>query len=70
MAAAAEHGVETAGIAEAATAEVPAELAGLVVNGSLEIPIAATFPLTEVRVAFERLEARHTCGKIVLHPWD
>jgi NADPH:quinone reductase-like Zn-dependent oxidoreductase len=38
----------------------------LVADGSLEIPIARTFPLEQVRDAFAELAARHTHGKIVL----
>ena len=52
-------------------AKVPWEvagLAGLVASGELEVPIAATFPLEDVRAAFELLEQGHTQGKIVLLP--
>lgn len=59
------HGQGTHAIASAARL---AELAGLVANGLLEIPIAATFPLDQVRDAFRELAARHTRGKIVLIP--
>jgi NADPH:quinone reductase-like Zn-dependent oxidoreductase len=41
-------------------------LAALVVDGTLDVPIAATFPLSEVRAAFEFLEAGHLRGKVVL----
>ncbi|HLW94885.1 MAG TPA: NADP-dependent oxidoreductase [Solirubrobacteraceae bacterium] len=51
-----------------ATREKLAELAGLVADGSLEIPIAATYPLSEVRAAYEDLAKRKTRGKIVLIP--
>lgn len=68
FAAAAEYGVRTAGNSDAASADVLAELAGMVSKGELEIPIAATYPLTEVRAAFRELERRHTRGKIVLVP--
>jgi NADPH:quinone reductase-like Zn-dependent oxidoreductase len=51
-----------------ATREKLAELAALVADGSLEIPIAATYPLSEVRAAFEDLAKRKTRGKIVLIP--
>ena len=34
----------------------------------LEISIARTYPLAEVREAFRELERRHTRGKIVLTP--
>ncbi len=64
----AKHGVKTEGNNDAASAEVLAELAGLVADGRLEIPIAATFPLAEVRDAYRVLEAGHTHGKIVLVP--
>jgi NADPH:quinone reductase-like Zn-dependent oxidoreductase len=42
------------------------ELASFVEAGELVVPVAATFPLQEVRRAFELLEQRHTRGKIVL----
>jgi NADPH:quinone reductase-like Zn-dependent oxidoreductase len=42
------------------------ELASMIEQGQLEIPIAATFPLVDVRSAYELLEQRHTRGKIVL----
>ena len=45
-----------------------AELAGLIAAGDLEIPIAATYPLAEVRKAFDQLEGGHVRGKIVLVP--
>ena len=35
---------------------------------SLEIPIAATYPLDQVREAYERLATGHILGKIVLVP--
>ena len=40
----------------------------LVADGSLEIPIAGTFPLEQVRDAYGELAQRHTHGKIVLLP--
>jgi NADPH:quinone reductase-like Zn-dependent oxidoreductase len=43
-------------------------MADLVADGIVEIPIAATYPLSEVRAAFAELEGRHTHGKIVLIP--
>jgi NADPH:quinone reductase-like Zn-dependent oxidoreductase len=68
FAGAARTGVETAGQAESATVEVLGELAELVAAGDLEVPIAATYPLTEVRAAYRDLMRRHTRGKIVLLP--
>ncbi|HTF11156.1 MAG TPA: zinc-binding dehydrogenase, partial [Asanoa sp.] len=40
----------------------------LVAAGTVEIPIAATYPLDRVADAFAELEQRHTRGKIVLIP--
>ena len=68
FAAAQQHGVKTDGNAVGASAAVLAELAGLIDKGVLEIPIAAVYPLTEVRDAYRELERRHTHGKIVLRP--
>ncbi len=61
-------GVNAQGTHAIATAALLAELAGLVADGSLEIPIARTYPLDEVRDAFRELELRRTHGKIVLLP--
>ncbi len=63
-----ELGTRSDGSANASTPEVLAEMAGLVATGSIEIPIAATYPLAQVAEAFEALERRHTRGKIVLVP--
>jgi NADPH:quinone reductase-like Zn-dependent oxidoreductase len=63
-----QYGVKTEGSGAALNAGVLAELAGLVTAGELEVPIAATFPLTEVRAAFTLLERGHTRGRIVLLP--
>jgi NADPH:quinone reductase-like Zn-dependent oxidoreductase len=68
LAAAQQYGVKTEGAQAALNAAVLAELAGLVAAGDLEVPIAATFPLAQVRAAFQQLEQGHTRGKIVLLP--
>jgi NADPH:quinone reductase-like Zn-dependent oxidoreductase len=68
FAAAAKYGVKTEGNHEGATAEVLAQLAGLLSAGRLEIPIAKVYPLADVREAYRELEERHTRGKIVLEP--
>lgn len=34
--------------------------------GKLEVPIAATFPLAEVKKAFEQIETKHATGKVVI----
>lgn len=66
--AAQEYGVKVEGTQAARNAAVLAELAALVASGGLEVPIAATFPLDDVRAAFKLLEQGHTRGKIVLLP--
>jgi NADPH:quinone reductase-like Zn-dependent oxidoreductase len=63
-----EHGVKSEGNAVGASAEVLAELAGLIDAGELEVPIAATYPLDQVRDAYRELADNHTRGKIVLRP--
>lgn len=62
------HGTKMEGSASASTAEVLAELARLIDEGELEVPIAGTYPLDEVKDAYKELEGRHTHGKIVLMP--
>jgi NADPH:quinone reductase-like Zn-dependent oxidoreductase len=66
--AAQEHGVKTEGSAAASSAEVLGELAGMIEEGKLEVPIARTYPLEQVQEAYRELERRHTHGKIVLIP--
>jgi NADPH:quinone reductase-like Zn-dependent oxidoreductase len=68
FAAVADHGVKAEGNAAGASAAALAELAGLVAAGKLDVPIAATFPLSQVRDAYTELERGHTRGKIVLIP--
>ncbi len=63
-----EVGAKVEGSTDASTTAVLAEMADLVASGRIEIPIAATYPLDDVRDAFAELEARHTHGKIVLIP--
>lgn len=66
--AAEKYGVKTDGNAAGASAAVLSELAGLVAAGQLEVPVAATYPLAQVRDAYERLATGHILGKIVLLP--
>jgi NADPH:quinone reductase len=66
--AAQQIGAKAEGSGDATTTEVLAEMADLVASGQIEVPIAATYPLEEVRQAFTELEKRHTLGKIVLIP--
>jgi NADPH:quinone reductase-like Zn-dependent oxidoreductase len=68
FAAAREYGAKTEGSSAALNASVLAELATLIASGDLEVPIAATFPLSDVRAAFSLLEQGHVRGKIVLLP--
>lgn len=62
------YGVQSVGNAEGASAQVLSELAALIVDGKLEVTVTQTFPLDEVRSAYELLERQHTRGKIVLVP--
>jgi len=66
--AAKQYGVKTEGSAAAANAGVLRELAHLISEGRLEVPIASVYPLDEVRAAYREVEQRHTLGKIVLKP--
>ncbi|MFB9684502.1 NADP-dependent oxidoreductase [Amycolatopsis plumensis] len=68
FAGAARTGVQAGGMAGSATVEVLGELVKLVEAGELEVPIAATYPLAEVRAAYRDLMRRHSRGKIVLIP--
>jgi NADPH:quinone reductase len=61
-------GAKIEGSGDASTTDVLSEMAELVASGQIEIPIAATYPLEQVREAFAELEHRHTHGKIVLIP--
>jgi NADPH:quinone reductase-like Zn-dependent oxidoreductase len=63
-----KYGVKAEGNSAAANATVLAELAQLIDQGALEIPIARVYPLADVQEAYRALEQRHTHGKIVLVP--
>lgn len=62
------YGVRGDGNAEGARPEVLAELADRLADGRLDLPVAAEYPLAQVRAAYAELELRHTRGKIVLVP--
>jgi NADPH:quinone reductase-like Zn-dependent oxidoreductase len=64
----ATHRVKAEGNMAGASAEILAELAALIEEGALEVPIAAAYPLDRVREAYTELERNHTRGKIVLVP--
>ncbi|AEK42143.1 NADPH:quinone reductase and related Zn-dependent oxidoreductase [Amycolatopsis mediterranei S699] len=65
-----EKGVKSLGTTDAGGLPALAELATLAATGDLHIPIAATYPLTAVRDAYQALTDRKTHGRIVLHPQD
>jgi NADPH:quinone reductase-like Zn-dependent oxidoreductase len=57
-----------AGTNDAGGAAGVQRLVDLVAAGELDIPIAATYPLTDVRKAYQQVAERRTHGKIVLIP--
>ena len=63
-----KHGVKGEGSAAGMSASTLAELAADIAAGTLEVPLAATYPLERVRDAYAELEQGHTLGKIVLLP--
>jgi NADPH:quinone reductase-like Zn-dependent oxidoreductase len=63
-----ELGTKAEGSSDASTTDVLSQMADLVASGQIEIPIAATYKLENVRDAFAELEKRHTLGKIALIP--
>jgi len=63
-----KYGVKVDGNAVGGNARVLAELAGLIDQGRLEVPIAGTYPLAKVQDAYRELAQGHTHGKIVLEP--
>lgn len=65
-----QYGVKAEGNAAGGRIEVLAELAQLIADGQLEVPIAQTFPLDQVQQAYRELESGHTLGKIVLLPGE
>lgn len=67
FAGAARLGAKTEGSANAGI-EALSDLAALIEQGAVELPIAKAYPLAEVRDAFRELKSGHTRGKIVLVP--
>jgi len=63
-----KYGVKVDGNAAGGNAEVLGELADMVAKGQLEVPVAAVYPLTDVREAYQELGRGHILGKIVLKP--
>ena len=64
----ASKGVKGEGTASVASAASMGEVLDAVAAGDVEVPIAATFALDDVRDAYRLLADRHTRGKIVLLP--
>jgi NADPH:quinone reductase len=64
--AAAQHKVHTDGSSAAESSTVLAEIAGLVSDGELQVPVSAMYDLKDVRQAYTQLAKGHTGGKIVL----
>ncbi len=65
-----EKGVKALGTRDAGGMPALSELARLAASGDLQVPIAATYPLTAVRDAYRALADRRVYGRIVLHPQD
>ncbi len=61
-------GAKAKGGMDATNIEILAELAKLIADDELEVPVAGVYPLAKVRDAYRELEERHTRGKIVLGP--
>jgi NADPH:quinone reductase-like Zn-dependent oxidoreductase len=62
----AKYGIKAEGNAAGASAATLAELARLAAAKELEIPLAHTYPLSEVAAAYAELAKGHIRGKIVL----
>lgn len=63
---AAKYKVKSEGSSVAGNAKVLKEIANMVDSGELEIPIAKSYPFTQIKEAFKDLEQHHTHGKIIL----
>jgi NADPH:quinone reductase-like Zn-dependent oxidoreductase len=64
----AKYGVKSEGNAAGASAATLSELGRLAAHKDLEVPLAHTYPLSEVRAAYTQLAKGHVRGKIVLMP--
>jgi NADPH:quinone reductase len=68
--AAREKGVTARGTMDAGGLHAYRMLAELAASGDLAIPIAATYPLAEVKAAYTTLVERRPFGRVVLHPQE
>jgi NADPH2:quinone reductase len=66
FAAAAKHGVKTDGSSAATSPETLALVANLIAWGEIVMPLAAVYPLAQVKDAYAELARRKAHGKIVL----
>jgi NADPH:quinone reductase-like Zn-dependent oxidoreductase len=64
----AKYGVKVDGNGAGASAATLSELAALAAAKEIEVPLAQTFPLGDVRAAYAQLAKGHVRGKIVLIP--
>jgi NADPH2:quinone reductase len=65
-----QHGISTLGTDSAGGPAAFTELATLASDGTLDFPIAATYPLAEVRAAYRDIAEHRPFGRIVLHPQE
>jgi NADPH:quinone reductase-like Zn-dependent oxidoreductase len=68
FAAVGQYHVKADGSAAGSSIAVLKDLVELVADAKLDIPIARTFPLSEVKEAYRYLESKHDIGKVVLLP--
>jgi len=61
-----KYKVKSDGSSATSNVQVLQELADMVSRGEVEVPIANTYPLTQVREAYQELEQHHAQGKIIL----
>jgi NADPH:quinone reductase-like Zn-dependent oxidoreductase len=61
-----KYGVKAEASMAGSSASVLAELAALIAEGKLEVPIAGSYPLGDVQDAYRQLATGHIRGKIVL----
>jgi NADPH:quinone reductase-like Zn-dependent oxidoreductase len=66
--AAEKYGVRADGNMAGASAATLSELADLAASKELEVPLAFTYPLAEVRAAYAKLAKGHVRGKVTLIP--
>lgn len=66
--AARDKGVKAMGTMDAGGMPALQELAALAAADKLQVPIASTYPLTQVRAAYRELAEGRSAGRVVLHP--